>query len=51
MKIIMKKKDYQKPTMRVFELNKRINILTTSSYETTGSGRTSINAMDEEEDL
>lgn len=47
----MKKKDYQKPTMRVFELNKRINILTTSSYETTGSGRTSINAMDEETDL
>ena len=47
----MKKKDYQKPTMRVFELNKRINILMTSSYETTGNGRTSIKAMDEETDL
>lgn len=47
----MKKKDYQKPTMKVVKLNKRINILTTSSYETTGSGRTSINAMDEETDL
>ena len=45
----MKKKDYQKPTMRVFELNKRINILTTSPYETTGSG--SIKAMDDETDL
>ena len=50
----MKKKDYQKPTMRVFELNKRINILTTSSlttspYETKGGDR--IIEMDEEEDL
>ena len=45
----MKKKDYQKPTMRVFELNKRINILTTSSYETLGGD--SINEMEAEEDL
>ena len=45
----MKKKDYQKPTMRVFELNKRINILTTSPYETKKGDR--INEMDDEEDL
>ena len=45
----MKKKDYQKPTMRVLELNKRINILMTSSYETKGGD--SINEMDDQEDL
>ena len=49
MKIIMKEKDYQKPTMRVFELNKRINILTASPYETKGGD--SINAMEDDEDL
>lgn len=45
----MKKKDYQKPTMRVFELNKKINILTASPYETKGGD--SINEMDDQEDL
>ena len=47
----MKRKDYQKPTMQVVKLQHQSHILTVSSYETTGTGRTSINMMDEEEDL
>ena len=47
----MKRKDYQKPTMKVVKLQHQCHILAVGSYETTGSGRTSINAMDEEEDL
>ncbi len=37
--------------MKVHELKQRAQLLVGSSYETTGSGRTSINAMDEETDL
>ena len=47
----MKRKDYQRPTMLVVELKHKCQILAGSSYETTGSGRTSINAMDKETDL
>ena len=47
----MKKKDYEKPTMQVIELQHKCQILAGSSYETTGTGKTSINRMDEEEDL
>ena len=47
----MKRKDYQKPTMMVVKLQQQCHIMATSNYETTGTGRTSINAMDEEEDL
>ena len=47
----MKRKDYQKPTMLVVKLQHKCQILAGSSYETSGTGRTSINAMDEETDL
>ena len=47
----MKKKMYERPTMQVVQLQHKCQILAGSSYETTGSGRTSINMMDEEEDL
>ena len=47
----MKRKDYQRPTMKVVQLQHRTHLLQASSYETTGTGRTSINAMDEETDL
>lgn len=47
----MKKKEYEKPSMQVLKLQHQCQILAGSSYETTGSGRTSINRMDEEEDL
>ena len=47
----MKKKEYEKPSMKVYELQHKCQILAGSSYETTGSGRTSISAMDEETDL
>ncbi len=47
----MSKKDYMRPTMKVVQLQHQCHIMATSSYETTGTGRTSINAMDAEEDL
>lgn len=47
----MKRKDYERPTMKVVQLKHKCQILAGSSYETTGSGRTSINAMGEETDL
>ena len=47
----MKRKDYERPTMQVVELKHKCQILAGSSYETTGSGKTSINAMDGETDL
>ena len=46
----MNKKDYQTPTMKVVKLQHH-GMLMTSVYETTGSGKTSITMMDEEEDL
>lgn len=47
----MKTKVYQKPTMKVFKLQHQCHIMAVSSYETSGTGGTSINAMEEEEDL
>ena len=47
----MKRKDYEKPTMKVVKLQHQCHIMAASSYETTGTGGTSINAMEEEEDL
>lgn len=47
----MKRKDYHRPTMQVVQLRHQSNILVGSPYETTGTGRTSINAMDDEEEL
>lgn len=37
--------------MKVVKLQHQCHILAASSYETIGTGRTSINMMDEEEDL
>ena len=47
----MKRKDYQRPTMKVVKLQQRCHIMAVSSYETSGEGRTSINAMEDAEDL
>ena len=47
----MKRKNYEKPTMKVVKLQHQSHIMATSSYETTGSGRTSINAMEDATDL
>ena len=47
----MNKKDYLKPTMKVVKLQHQGHIMAVSSYETTGTGRTSINAMEDETDL
>jgi len=37
--------------MKVVKLQHQCHIMAASSYETTGTGGTSINAMDEETDL
>lgn len=47
----MKTKVYQRPTTNVVQLQHQCHIMATSSYETTGTGGTSINAMEEETDL
>ena len=47
----MKRKNYEKPTMQVVQLRHQSHILAGSPYETTGTGGTSINAMDDETDL
>ena len=47
----MKRKDYQRPTMQVVQLKHKCQILAGSPYETTGSGKTSITMMGEEEEL
>ena len=47
----MKTKVYQKPTMKVEELQDQCHIMAASSYETTGTGGTSLTKMGEEEDL
>ena len=47
----MKRKDYQKPTTKVVKLQHQCHIMAVSSYETSGEGRTSINAMEDAEDL
>ena len=47
----MNKKDYQTPATRVVKLQHKCQILAGSSYETTGTGGTSINAMGDETDL
>ena len=49
--LIMNKKDYQKPTMKVVQLRHQSYILSASPYETTGTGGTSINAMDDDDEL
>lgn len=47
----MNRKEYQKPMMEVIEADVESQILAASSYETTGTGRTSIEAMEDPEDL
>jgi hypothetical protein len=46
----MNRKDYQKPTTEFIEADVETPILVASTYE-TGQGKTSINAMEDEEDL
>ena len=47
----MKKKSYKKPAMRVAKLQRRTHVLVGSAYETSGSGKTGLNEMGEQEDL
>ena len=47
----MKRKNYERPTMKVVKLQHQCHIMATSSYETTGTGGTSLTKMGEEEDL
>ena len=47
----MKRKEYQKPMTEAIEADVETPILVASTYETTGTGRTSINAMEDEKDL
>ena len=47
----MNRKEYQKPMTEAIEADVESQILAASHYETTGTGRTSINAMEDEEDL
>ena len=47
----MKTKVYQRPTTNVVKLQHQCHIMAASSYETSGEGRTSINAMEDDEDL
>ena len=47
----MKRKEYQKPMMEVIEADVESQILAASHYETTGTGGTSIEAMEDPEDL
>ena len=47
----MKRKNYERPTMKVVQLKHQCQILAGSYYETTGSGKTSITEMEDAEDL
>ena len=47
----MKKRNYERPAMKVVELQHRSSLLVGSTYETTGNGKTSITSMGTEEDL
>ena len=47
----MKTKLYVKPTMKVVKLQHRSHILVGSTYDTTETGKTSLNAMGDDEDL
>ena len=46
----MKRKDYERPTTKVVQLQHH-GMLMTSVYETTGSGKTSLTEMEAEENL
>ncbi len=45
----MKKRDYEKPSMKVVKMRQRQHLMNVSAYETTG--KTRLNAMDNPEDL
>ena len=47
----MKRKNYERPTMKVVKLQHQCHIMAASSYETTGEGKTSITEMEDAEDL
>ena len=47
----MIRKDYERPTMKVVKLQHQCHIMAVSSYENSGEGKTSINAMEDAEDL
>ena len=47
----MKRKNYERPTMKVVQLQHRTHLLQASSYETTGTGGTSLTKMEDDVDL
>jgi len=47
----MKRKNYERPTMKVVKLQHQCHIMAVSSYETSGQGKTSITEMEDAEDL
>ena len=47
----MKRKNYEKPTTNVVKLQHQCHIMAVSSYETTGTGGTSLTEMEDDTDL
>ena len=47
----MKRKNYERPTMKVVKLQHQCHIMATSSYETTGTGGTSLTKMEDDVEL
>lgn len=47
----MKKRIYQKPTVKVVKLQNHCQLLAASSFQTLGAGGTSINSMGADTDL
>ena len=47
----MKRKDYQKPTMRIVQMRHRCQIMATSYTTTSYTTTTGLNAMDDDEIL
>ena len=47
----MKRKNYERPTMKVVKLQHQCHIMAVSSYETSGQGKTSITEMEDAEEL
>ena len=47
----MKRKNYERPTMKVVQLKHKCHIMAASTYETTGTGGTSLTEMEDATDL
>ena len=47
----MKRKNYERPTMKVVQLQHKCQMLAGSPYETNGTGGTSLTKMEDDVDL